>query len=133
MKVYYVNHDQRFRALKRNLEKHGLEYELRLVSRKKPLTEKEFKDILKFTDNGIDDVLAKRSSVYKEISQVLNFNDLKLSQVLRFINNNPNLLKSPITVFDHKVIFGFKNEDSGSFLQRNQRKEKLFMLMKSVS
>ena len=78
------------------------------------LKESELKDILIKSENGTDDIISKRSKIIKETK--VDIEQLTISQLIRFIQENPSILKRPIIVDDHRIQVGYNEEDIGSFL-----------------
>lgn len=84
------------------LTKHQLEFEERHLFRKPP-TEIELLAISKITKNGLPDLVATRSSSFKELG--VRACDLSFSEYLQLIGKDPFLLKLPIvTDGEHAVV-----------------------------
>ena len=86
--------------------------------REEPLTVLELQDILRITTDGTDDIIAKRSALYK----TLNFDQLSLLELLEIVHNEPSLLRSPIIVDKQKIQVGYNEEEMHQFIPRKTRK-----------
>lgn len=80
------------------------------------LNETELKDILAKSENGVDDIISKRSKIIKE--QHINIDDMKIPELIEFIRNNPTVLKRPIIVNDRLIQVGYNNEEIRVFLPK---------------
>ncbi len=97
------------------LEDHGIEYEeYNFFS--KSITADEIMYILKFTENGFEDIISERSKVYEQFKEELE--NLSVSQYIDFIIDNPAILKRPIIVDDvtNNLVVGYNKYDMESFL-----------------
>ena len=84
-----------------------------------PLNEKELMDILAKSDNGTDDIISPRSKIVKESK--INLDDLSLNEMVKFIKENPSVLKRPILVDKRMVQVGYNPEDIESFIPQARR------------
>ena len=80
------------------------------------LNEADLKDILAKSENGVDDIISKRSKIIKE--QHVNIDDMKLPELIEFIRKNPTVLKRPIIVNDRIIQVGYNNEEIRVFLPK---------------
>lgn len=88
--------------------------------KEEPLTVLELQDILRITADGTDDIIAKRSAIYK----TLDFDQLTLLELLEIVHKEPRLLRSPIIVDKQKFQVGYNEEEMGQFIPRKTRKFK---------
>jgi regulatory protein spx len=88
--------------------------------REEPLTILELQDILRMTENGTDDIIAKRSASYKSMN--LDFDELSLLELLGILREQPRLLKSPIIMDGNKLQVGYNEEEISQFLPRKTRR-----------
>lgn len=75
----------------------------------KPLTKEELKEILQLTSTGSDEIISKRSKIVKE--ENVNFDDMKISDLIEYIIKNPSILKRPIIVNDKQLQIGYNKEE----------------------
>ncbi|MDY0214907.1 MAG: transcriptional regulator Spx [Bacilli bacterium] len=83
------------------------------------LTEEELKEILYKSENGTEDIISTRSKVIKE--KDIDINSLTMSEVVKFIKENPSVLKRPIMVDTHRIQVGYNSEEIMTFIPRERR------------
>lgn len=69
-----------------------------------PPTKQELLEIIKKT-YGLDDILATRSNKYKMLRKEIE--NMKVSKLLEFISDEPDLLKKPILYNSNHLIIGY--------------------------
>lgn len=84
------------------------------------LTIDELKEILRLTENGTEEIISKRSKVFREFDG--DINQLPMKRLFSLIQNNPGLLKRPIIVDGKRMQVGFNEEEIRRFLPRSVRK-----------
>lgn len=89
---------------------------------KDPLTVSELKHILQLTLDGTDDILATKSSVYKEIE----IEELTLKELLELIHKHKELLRSPIILDNKKLMVGYSEAEIRQFIPRETRRSQWF-------
>ena len=62
------------------------------------LNEEELRDMLNKSLNGTEDIISTRSKIIKE--QNINLDDMSISEFVKFVKENPSVLKRPIMVDD---------------------------------
>ena len=90
----------------------------------RPLTEKDIKEMLTKSLNGTDDIISKRSKVFQESD--LDFDSMKLSELIAFIIKNPTVIKRPIIVDDRRIQVGYDEEEIRSFIPETRRMASLY-------
>ena len=65
------------------------------------------------------DIISKRSKVLAE--QNINLDEMSLNELIKFIRENPSVLKRPIIVDDHRVQVGYNEEEIRTFIPRARR------------
>lgn len=83
------------------------------------LNEKELKEILQKSENGTEDIISTRSKICRE--QNIDFDEMKVSELIEFIKNNPSVLKRPIIVDDRRIQVGYDEEEIRSFIPEARR------------
>lgn len=83
------------------------------------LTEDELKDMLVKSENGTDDIISNRSKIIKE--QNVNIDDMTISELIKFIRENPSVLKRPIMLDDRRMQVGYNSEEIRTFIPRARR------------
>ena len=82
-------------------------------------TKKDIFDILSKTDNGSEDIIAKRSKIVQE--QGIDIDSLTLNQLANFILENPTVMKRPIIIDDNKLVVGYNPDDIAVFIPKAKR------------
>lgn len=90
-----------------------------------PFTEKELKDILKLTENGLSDIVSTRS---KSFSLIKDINDMSISKAIELLIKNPRLIYRPIIIqYDSigeplRLLIGYDHNDIEIFLRKDNEK-----------
>lgn len=72
--------------------------------------------LLTKSENGTDDIISTRSKIIKEAK--IDFNKMKVSEIIEFILKNPSVLRRPIIVNDNEMQVGYNAYDITSFIPR---------------
>ena len=67
----------------------------------------DLREILEKTENGTEDIISERSKIVQE--NHIDFEDMKVSELLDFIKENPSVLKRPIIVDTTRIQVGFND------------------------
>ncbi|MGX8680995.1 MAG: transcriptional regulator Spx [bacterium] len=97
---------------------HEIPYEEKNIF-KISLEEKEVREILQRSENGTDDIISKRSKVFKESN--LDIESMSLNQLISFIQANPSVLKRPIMMDEKRFQVGYNTEEIRSFIPRGNQ------------
>lgn len=73
------------------------------------LKEKEIKYLLSRTNNGTDDLISKRSKIVQEAK--IDLDSMKIDELVKFVVNNPSILKRPIIIDKHNMQFGYDQDE----------------------
>jgi len=84
------------------LEK-GVPYEERHLF-KNPPSVNELLEMIKKTE-GLDDILSTRSQIFKSLD--VDIDNLKVSEMLELLSNEPRLLKRPIITDGENLVVGY--------------------------
>lgn len=68
-------------------------------------TAEELKHILSLTTEGIDEILATRSQIFKKLK--LDFDELTVNELLEILHNEPKLLRRPLLIDGEKLVVGY--------------------------
>ena len=79
----------------------------------------EIKDILTKSENGVEDIISTRSKIFKE--KGMDIDNMKISELIRFIRDNPSVLKRPIMVDENKIQVGYNEEEIEVFIPHEKR------------
>jgi len=88
---------------------------------KNPITLSELQKILRMTVDGTDEIIAKRSKVFKELNVTLD--ELPLTELLELFQQNPGLLKTPIIMDEKRLQVGYNEDEIRQFIPRKTRKK----------
>jgi len=88
---------------------------------KDPITLSELQKVLRMTVDGTDEIIAKRSKVYKELN--VNLDELPLTELLELFQQNPGLLKTPIIMDEKRLQVGYNEDEIRQFIPRKTRKK----------
>src|SRR5690554_2852202 len=78
------------------------------------LNENEIKHLLMRSENGTEDIISKRSKIIQESK--INIDELSLKTLVRFIQDNPSVLKRPIILNERSFLVGYDEEEIGAFV-----------------
>lgn len=91
-----------------------------------PLNVEDLQKILALTVEGTDEIIAKRSKLYKDLN--LNFDKLSLHELLSIVEKHPGLLRNPIVMDGQRLMVGFNEGEIRKFLPRKMRKRQWIKL-----
>ena len=83
------------------------------------LKEDEIKYLLKRTENGTEDIISTRSKVFQEMN--VDLDDLSLNELVKFIRENPSILKRPIILNEKNLVVGYDDDEITSFVPSELR------------
>ncbi|MCK4552227.1 MAG: transcriptional regulator Spx [Tenericutes bacterium] len=84
------------------------------------LTRNDIINMLKYSENGFEDIISTRSKVFKESNIVPD--EMKFSELAEFIIDNPTVLKRPIIINDQIMQTGYNQDEIRAFIPRELRK-----------
>ena len=111
------------RKAKNWLEKHGIEYKERNIYAD-PLSAEEIKKVLQMTENGTEEIISRRSKVFKDLNVELD--ELPLQKLIDLIQGNPALIRRPIIMDDKRLQVGYNEDEIRRFLPRKIRQYELY-------
>lgn len=126
IKLYIVSYCDSCKKARSWLEENQIPFEERNIIND-PLTSEELKEILSKTENGSEDIISMRSKSYRELN--LDFEDLSFNELLKVLEDHPDLLKHPIIFDETKLQLGYNKEGIQQFVPRKVRRatEKVFL------
>lgn len=112
------------RNVRKWLDNHHISFrEVNLTTQS--ISKEEFVELLRFTQFGTQELLSRRSSIYRKLSKRYSFQELTLSELITVVQAYPSLLRKPI-VFDGKRLqVGYNEDEMRKFIPRIYRKIKL--------
>lgn len=98
------------------------EYNIPYIERdilKKPPTLDELKRILSLTYRGTEDIISTRTQAFKDLN--IDIEELTLPNLLRLIQENPEILRKPIIIDDKRIQIGYNEDEIRKFVPREVR------------
>jgi len=83
------------------------------------LTRNDIINMLKYSENGFEDIISTRSKVFKESD--IEPESMKFSELANFIIDNPTILKRPIIINDQIMQTGYNKDEIRAFIPRELR------------
>lgn len=118
IKIYTAPTCSSCRKVKKYFDEFNIEYEEKNILGV-PLTKDDIFKMLINSENGFEDIISTRSKIIKENN--INFDKMKMSEVIDFIINNPSVLKRPIIVANQDMQVGYNSDDISIFLPQELR------------
>lgn len=113
------------------LQSYNLPYRVRHMKRE-PFSYEEFKQIMKLTTDGFDDILTLKGKMYNKLQEEgIQFEALPMRKAYELILQHPTLLQLPLTT-DLKTRTGTGVNGAKLFRPRKDKKENLFEIMMKV-
>ena len=106
------------RKAKKWLDDHKVAYEEKNLFNQR-ITEEDIDRMLENAENGFEDIISTRSKIFKE--QALDVEDMKISELKKFILENPSVLKRPIMIEGEKMQVGYNDEEIRVFIPKRLR------------
>lgn len=92
------------RKTKSWLNDHQINYEERHLFRETPNID-ELMNIIRLTTDGLSEILATRSETFKKLN--IDLEELRLSEVLQILSDEPRLLRRPIITDGNRLVVGY--------------------------
>lgn len=83
------------------------------------LTRDDIINMLKFSENGFEDIISIRSKIFKDNN--LETEEMRFGELADFIIDNPTILKRPIIVNDKIMQTGYNEDEIRAFIPRKFR------------
>ncbi|GAB2479052.1 transcriptional regulator SpxA [Alkalibacterium psychrotolerans] len=84
-----------------------------------PLKINEIKAIMRLTEDGTEDIISKRSKVFKELN--IDLDELSLMELFELIQDNPTLIRRPIILDEKRLQIGYNEDEIRQFVPREVR------------
>ncbi|WP_174615798.1 transcriptional regulator SpxA [Virgibacillus ihumii] len=118
------------RKAKAWLQEQGVPFQERNLFHE-PLTEDEIKGVLRLTEDGTDEIISKRSKVFKTID--VDVEQLPIKNLYSLIEKNPGILKRPIIKDERRMQVGYNEDEIRKFLPRTVRRFQLQEAQKIIN
>lgn len=76
-------------------------------------------EIITKSIDGTDDIISPRSKIVSE--NHIDFDEMKISELIDFIIKNPSVLRRPIIVDDRRIQVGYNEEEIETFIPEARR------------
>jgi len=106
------------RKTKSWLKEEHVDVEERHLFRNAPTVD-ELMELLKLSTDGIESLLATRSQAFKDLG--IDIDDMKLSELLRLMSDNPKLLRRPIITDGKQLVIGYDKPGLETLAKRKHR------------
>ena len=131
-KLNYTGVNRSYRHVKRDLTNAGTEYETFCIA-EEPIKWEQLLEILMYTENGIEDILAVKSASYKElVTEGIDFEALTLTEFHSLAVTYPSIIKSPILVVKETTLVGYKSDEISILYSRKDRMKKHYELLNAM-
>lgn len=107
------------RKMKQWLKDKNLDYVEKNIF-KVMLSPEEIKYLLMRSDNGTDDIISKRSKVI--LQNKIDVDEMTLDELIKFIQQNPSVLKRPIVLNEDNFQVGYDAEEITALTPEHLRK-----------
>lgn len=84
------------------------------------LNENEIRHLLMRSENGTEDIISKRSKIIQE--KQIDVEEMSVKDLVRFVQQNPSVLKRPIIINERNFLVGYDEEEIGAFVPQELRK-----------
>ncbi|RZI48194.1 ArsC/Spx/MgsR family protein [Lactococcus kimchii] len=88
---------------------------------KSSLSKADLMRVLSLSNKGFDEIMVSESKAPKLYSQLRNSRDLEqmtTDEMIQFLLEHPQLLRSPITFDEQRLLVGYNTDDIRTFLPR---------------
>jgi len=83
------------------------------------LTRDDIINMLKFSENGFEDIISTRSKIFKDSN--MDTEEMRFGELADFIIDNPTILKRPIIVNDKIMQTGYNEDEIRAFIPAKLR------------
>jgi len=118
IKIYYSPSCSSCRKVKQWFEDQHIPFEAKDIF-SSSLKKEDVMEILTKSIDGTDDIISPRSKIVLEND--INFDEMKISELIDFILKNPSVLRRPIIVDDHRIQVGYNEEEIETFIPAARR------------
>ena len=123
LQLYTTPNCSSCRKVKKYFEKYEIKYSEKNIF-SIPLTKDDIFKMLRYSENGFDDIISTRSKIIKDKN--VDIDSMKTNDLVDFIIANPSVLKRPIIINENELQVGYNNEDITIFLPKELRNRECF-------
>lgn len=95
------------------------------------LSEAEIKYLLSRCEHGTDDIISTRSKAYITLKE--NIDEMSITQLTRFIQRNPSVLKRPIMLSERNMVVGYDDDEITAMVPVTRRRDELNRIERSIA
>lgn len=125
VKIYTQSSCSSSRKAIKWLKENNIPYVEKRIS-SQPLTLAEFKNILRMTEDGTDEIIATNSNDFKKLD--VEIDQLSIQELYELIKKHPRLLRSPILIDEKRLQVGYNEMDIRRFIPRKVRNYELYAM-----
>ena len=118
------------RKAKRWFEQYKIPYSEKNIFSIK-LSPEDIYKMLANSENGFEDIISTRSKIFKEYK--LDPENMTINELVKFIIDNPSVLKRPIIISENELQVGYNNENITIFLPKALRYKECFTDFSTLS
>lgn len=118
LQLYTTPNCSSCRKVKKYFEKFDIKYSEKNIF-SIPLTKEDIFKMLRYSENGFDDIISTRSKIIKE--QNIDIDSMKTNDLVEFIIAHPSILKRPIIMSEEEIQVGYNDDDITLFLPQEIR------------
>lgn len=123
IKIYVSPSCSSCKKVKKYFDEQKIPYEEKNIFAQ-DLNENELKEILVKTEKGANEIISKRSKVIKD--QKIDVDNMTISEMIKFIRENPSVLKRPIMVDENRIQVGYNKDEITTFIPKTQLFKQLY-------
>lgn len=86
---------------------------------KTSLSKEDLMRVLSLSNEGFEEIIVSESKapkLYSELRNACDLDHISTNEMIQFILQNQQLLRSPITFDDRRLLVGYNNDDIRTFL-----------------
>ena len=83
------------------------------------LKDGEIKYLLSRCENGTEDIISTRSKAFQNLNR--DINDLSVRELVKFIRDNPSVLKRPIMLTEKAMVIGYDKDEITAVVPETMR------------
>jgi regulatory protein spx len=107
--LYELPSNTSSRKAKARLIEFGVPFTLQNMHQTR-LTFEQLKEILSYTENGVEDIIANGKEVKMLKEEGVDFEEITLSEFYHYVKRFPKLIKAPIAIGNHRMAVGYSDE-----------------------
>lgn len=115
LKLFIITNNLSCRKAMKWLDENNIFYEVKNLTTT-PITAEEIQSILALTNEGTEEIISSKSTIFKKLKDDLD--SLSLPQLYEVIIQNPGILQLPIIHDERRLQVGYNDDEIRQFLPR---------------